>query len=96
MDLGGVWDNWSEDETRLFDQALGNIADEYGEALTARIHEDEWVGFLYHEAMWDFDLPGDMRGTAYEAFVQYMEDYFGVEWEDVYDWEAYREAYDAA
>jgi hypothetical protein len=25
-----------------------------------------------------------------------MEDYYGVEWEEVFDWDDWREAYDAA
>ena len=93
MDLEGIWDNWSEDETRLFADALGNLDNDN---LAERVAGDEWVGFLYHEAMWDFEISGDYRQGAYDAFIDYMESVYGIEWDEIYDWEAYREAYDAA
>jgi hypothetical protein len=92
MDLGDIWEGWSEDEANLFADAIGNMGDEIG----AQVAQDEWANFLYHEAMWDFDIPADYRAGAYDAFVEYMQDTYGVEWDEVYDWEAYREAYDAA
>ena len=92
MDLGGIWDGWSDDEARLFDKAIENIGGDLGD----QIRDDEWVSFLYHEAMWDFEIPADYRANAYDAFVDYMETNYGVEWDEVYDWEAYREAYDNA
>jgi hypothetical protein len=95
VEYGGAWEGWSEDEARLFEKALGEIADEYGEALAQEIGEDQWVQFLYHEGMWDFELAGDYRANAYNAFVDYMMETYNMEWEDVYDWDAYREAYDS-
>ena len=92
VDLGNIWDNWSDDENALFADALGNLSDELGE----QVANDEWAQFLYHEAMWDFDISADYRANAYDAFVDYMESTYGIEWDEIYDWEAYREAYDAA
>jgi hypothetical protein len=92
MDLDNAWDGWSREETELFNDALETI----GGINAERIGDDDWVGFLYHEAMWDFDIPADYRQGAYDAFVEYMSDVYGVEWDEVYDWESYREAYDAA
>lgn len=92
MDMGGIWDNWSEDESRLFESAMGEI----GGDLAETIKGDEWVSFLYHEAMWDFEIDAHYRSGAYDAFVEYMQVNYGIEWDEIYDWEAYREAYDAA
>ena len=92
VDLESAWEGWSEEESELFQDAINIIGGDLGE----QIQNDDWVGFLYHEAMWDFDIPADYRQGAYDAFVEYMDDVYGVDWDEVYDWEAYREAYDAA
>jgi hypothetical protein len=92
MDLGDIWNGWSDDERALFDDAIETIGGDLGQTIA----NDDWAGFLYHEAMWDFDIPADYRAGAYDAFIDYMLDTYDVEWDEVYDWEAYREAYDAA
>lgn len=93
MDIENAWEGWSPEETALFNDALESI---HNGPLAEQIASDDWVGFLYHEAMWDFEIPADYRQGAYDAFVDYMEENYGIEWDEIYDWEAYREAYDAA
>ena len=96
MDLGAIWEGWSEDENALWQDAISNIAEEYGENVANTIAEDGWVQFLYHEALWDFAETGETRAGVFEAFMEYMADTYDIDWEDIYDWEDYRAAYDAA
>lgn len=83
---------WENIEHDLWERALNEM-----DADTAsRVNADPFAESFYMEAMWNFDLAGDTRAEMYENFVAYMEDYYGVEWEEVFDWDDWREAYDAA
>lgn len=79
-------------EHELWESALSELPD----SVASEIRDDPFAEAFYHEAMWNFDLPGDTRAEFYENFTNYMEDYYGVEWEEIFDWEDWREAYDAA
>lgn len=82
---------WDDLEHELWERAL----EEMPEGVAERVAADPFAESFYHEAMWNFDLAGDTRADMYENFIQYMEDYFGIEWEDYFDWDDWREAYDA-
>lgn len=88
MDIG----DWSDDELRLFQEAIENV----DPSIRDDVFNDPWVSTLYDVAMWDFEVAPDFRQAAYDEFVRYMEAEYGIEWDEIYDWEAYREAYDAA
>lgn len=81
-----------DDALPLWEDALGELDD----ATAARIEADPLAYVFYEEAMWDWSLDGDVRNDLYERFTEYMEDHYGIEWEEVFDWEAWREDYDAA
>lgn len=87
-------DNWSEDEAEVFDRTLDNVFDE-NPTIASQMADDEWLQFLYGEVFWG-DYAGDERQLIYANLVSYVEDEYGYEWEDIFDWEAWREAYDAA
>lgn len=84
-------ESWSEGETNLWTGALSEIGGREAETIA----DDTFATFLYHEAFFDTDLNGEYRQSAYEAFIGYMEETYGVEWEDVFDWDAFREEYNA-
>lgn len=88
-------DFWSAAEERLFDDAMSGI-ESVDADLAQSMAQDDWLQFLHHEAMWDFELRPDYRADAYAAFEDYIRDTYGLEWDDYYDWEDYREAYDQA
>lgn len=79
-------------EHELWESALDELPENVAEA----VREDPFAEGFYHEAMWNFDMAGDTRADMYENFVTYMEDMYGVEWEEIFDWDDWREAYDAA
>lgn len=82
--------SWDAVERRLFDDAVAGIGGETGQEIA----DDQWLGFLYHEAMWDWDIPADQRAGVYSAFEDYVRDTYGIEWDDYFDWLAYRKRYD--
>ncbi len=82
---------WEDIEQDLWDRALSEIPD----ATASRIASDPFAASFYHEAMWNWDIAGDTRADMYQNFVSYMEDYYGVEWEEVFDWDDWRSAYDS-
>lgn len=93
--ISGTNELWSDDERALWDDAISEVAG--FDPLTAeQIGNDEWAQFLYHESMFDFDIPSDQREGIYSQFESYMLDTYDVDWGEVMDWEGYREAYDAA
>lgn len=75
----------------LWDGALSELSPSVAEA----IRQDPFAETLYETALWDWNLAGDTRNDAYEAFAAYMDEYYDVEWEEIFDWDAWREAYDS-
>lgn len=87
-------DNWTEKESDVFAHSMDNVFDE-NPALAQDMANDEWLQFLYDEVFWG-DYAGDDRATMYEALVAYVDSEYGIEWEDIFDWEDWRASYDAA
>lgn len=92
---GGHWwddqwenlpDEWSPTESQLFEQFVN------GDDL---MENDRLLQALYDEAMFNFDLPHSDRVLILETMRDYVWDEYGIDFDDVFDWEAYREAYDS-
>jgi hypothetical protein len=75
------WLTWS-DRTR----------DAYGEAFNVsdEILRDPFVLTAFEDAFFK------KEEGAQEALIEYLREEYGYEWEDVWDWEAWREAYGEA
>lgn len=70
-------------EAALFtDMSLNDMNMYYDEGLRAR----------FHAALYDFDqfAPGQRR-VVMEDLRNYMKTYYGVDMDDVFDWESYRD-----
>ena len=80
-------DDWSYVEFGLFDQMAGGYQPFY---------EDRQLQALYDSALFNHDVSSDDRAAIIEGLRDYMWDEYGVDFDDVFDWEAYREAYDSA
>jgi hypothetical protein len=80
-------DDWSEIEFGLFDSMVGHSAEIYG---------DQWMQTLYDTALFEHDISADDRAAVLSALRDYLWDNYGVDFDDVFDWEGYREAYDNA
>lgn len=59
------------------------------------VFQDETLQLLYHEALFDFDISSANRETTYDLLVDYLWDVYGIDFDEVMDWESYREWYDA-
>jgi hypothetical protein len=71
----------------MFDQMAG-----YNDEL----FNDQWVRTLYDISLFDFgNVTKEDRALAINALRDYMEQEYGMDFDDVFDWEAYREAYDS-
>jgi hypothetical protein len=60
------------------------------------LFNDQWVRTLYDISLFDFgNVTREDRALAINALRDYMESEYGMDFDDVFDWEAYREAYDS-
>lgn len=83
-DVPGWWD---ETENNLFDDLLGGESE---------IMNDPELQDLFHEALFDMDVDERSRAEAYDELIEYLWDEYGIDFELDFDWEDYREWYDAA
>jgi hypothetical protein len=78
-------DDWDNSENRIWDQLVSG---------------DEWMGGdpvlqeLFDTSFLNPDVTTDERRDAYDELVEYMWNEYGVDFEDVFDWEDYRVYYD--
>lgn len=64
-------------------------------SLPIDLQEDPLVEFMHHE-LFDDRLARDEMQLVFEQLRDYVESEYGVDWDDVYDWESWREWYDNA
>lgn len=92
---GGHWwdnqwenlpDDWGRNETALY----GELVD--GNSL---MENDRILQALYDEALFNFDLSKADRAEIMETMRDYVWDEYGIDFDDVFDWEGYRDAYDS-
>jgi len=79
----------------VFDDADGSYEELQGpnpEQQTAEIlwgvDQDDYAAGLFHRAVFDHD------GDAYEDLVDYMWDEYGIDFEEAFSWEDFRQAYE--
>jgi len=56
---------------------------------------DPAVHDLFWEVMYNDELTADQREDYYEQLEVYLYDMYGLDFEDLWDWEDFREWYDA-
>lgn len=74
-----------------YEWANNALGEELGEVWEA----DTWGHNLLNLGYYDMDLSYDLRVAAQEAFDNYLDQYYDVDFEDIFDFDAYREWYDA-
>jgi hypothetical protein len=77
-------DDWYSAETSMYVDMLGGDPHLVG---------DDSLQMLFHEALFDMELSPDNRDIIYNELVDYLYTEYGVDFDDVFDWEAYREWY---
>lgn len=82
-----VPDDWYGDEERLFDRLVSGD-DELG--------NDYHLQDLFDDALFRDDLTPQEREDAYQELIDYLWEEYQLDFEQVFDWEDYREWYDSA
>lgn len=78
--------DWSYIEFGLFD----NMANGY-----LPMYEDRQLQALYDAALFNHDIASSDRAAIVNGLREYMWDEYGIDFDDIFDWEAYRESYDS-
>lgn len=89
-------DYWDEQAAGdIWNELLDNVQELYynGDELRDRIENDEFLQFAYYEGLFDLDLNIEDRLSIYEMLQEYMMETYDVEFDEVFDWEAWREWY---
>jgi hypothetical protein len=76
--------HFSATEDFLWNDAFGNE------------FQDTTAQALFHAAYFDQDYTTSERVAIREALAEYLEDEYDIDFDDVFDWEAWRESYGEA
>jgi hypothetical protein len=80
--------NWDAAETSLYEDMISHGP--------PSIEDDRTLELLFDTALFQTDLnPGD-RDAILDELYNYLWDEYGLDFDEVFDWEGYREWYDAA
>jgi len=60
------------------------------------LYNDTMAQNLFDAALFDHDISRGDRAAIMDSLRDYMWEEYGIDFDDVFDWEAYREAYDNA
>lgn len=77
--------DWSDIEFRLFDDLAGGDPRVYGDWVTEN---------LYDTALFNFDISKSDRSAILHSLRDRLWDEYGIDFDDQFDWEGYRAAYD--
>lgn len=74
-----------------FEWANEALSESLGEIWDA----DAWGHVLLYNGYYDPDLGHDLAVRAQDALDNYIFEYYGLEFDEYFDWDAYREWYDS-
>lgn len=77
--------SWSEDEANLYDELVSG---------NPEIAGDHQLQFLYNEALFDMELSPPDRQIVLDLLEEYLWDEYNIDFDDVFDWDAYRDWYE--
>lgn len=77
--------SWSEQEANLYDDFLSG---------NPEIASDHQLQFLYHAALFETDLSAPDRHIILVELENYLLEEYDIEFDDVFDWDGYREWYE--
>lgn len=87
-----VGSDGSDGEWELYDNALDEI-EVWWPDISRDMANDTDLQMLYDIALWDFSIDPELRSNAYYALVEYVEENYGIDWAEYYDWDEYRALY---
>ena len=85
--------SWEIPEGSPFSEAQSALWNDFTLGAAPELHDDNIGQMLFHEALFDQDLTPEQRDVVYDAMVEYMMDNYGIDFDDVFDWENFREWY---
>lgn len=80
-------DDWSEIEFRLYSELTD---------YDSRLANDGITQALYDTGLFNWDIDPETRAQIRETLRDRLWDDYGIDFDDVFDWEAYRASYDEA
>lgn len=75
---------WSSIEERLFED-IGS--------RNANIFDDDLLQAAFDIGWFDMNVSSDYREAAREFVYEWLDQEYGIDFDDVFDWDAWREAY---
>jgi hypothetical protein len=79
-------DSWSNYEINLFDDMTSH---------NSRMADDEMLQNLYDAALFNHDVSKSDRAVVLNFMRDYMWDNYGMDFDQAFDWDGFREAYDS-
>jgi hypothetical protein len=79
-----VPDHWYSAETSMYVDLVGGVP---------QIADDSALQLLFHEALFDMELSPHQREGVLQELERYLWEEYDINFDDVFDWEAYREWY---
>lgn len=76
--------SWSHSEAEIWYDAFGQYD---------QIFDDRIAQALYDYGFFNFDISPDERQAIRENLYDYLMDEYGIDFDQVFDWEAWRAAY---
>lgn len=78
--------SWSEEQASMYDDLVN---------ANPAIAGDQQLQFLYQEALFDMELSPPDRQIIIDMLDEYLMDEYGIDFDDMFDWQNYREWYDS-
>jgi hypothetical protein len=77
-------DNWGNTERELYTGAFEDTG----------AYDDRTAQVLFNEGYFNFDIGTDERVAIRNALDEYLMDEYGLDFDAVFDWDAWRDAYE--
>lgn len=85
---------WGRNEKDLWVEMVDSSGG--GSASKPDVHNDQLLRAMYDTALYNWDITPEERRAVMDTMVDYLWDEYEIDFDDVFDWEGYRDAYDAA
>lgn len=86
FEWGFLPNNWGDAEKGMWVDAFEPIG----------AFDDRTAQALFNEGYFNFDISTSDRSAIREALSDYMMDTYGIDFDEIFDWNAWREAYGEA
>lgn len=85
-------DDWGRNESDLWTEMVD--ASGGGSQRKTDLHNDDLLRELYDTALYNWDITPAERRATMTTLIAYLDEFYDVDFDDIFDWEGYRENYD--